>query len=907
MTTRLSPLNVYIVFTLLALLSACSPNNPNSNENVTTNTTTIPRGRLPQTAEPLHYQLALDIDPRLDNFRGRTQIKVQLHEPSQIVWLHGNKLRMQEVSATLTTGEPIAATYEQVDPIGVAKVTFAQTVPAGEINLDFVYTAPFNTSLEGLYKVVADNDAYVFTQFEVTSARLVFPGFDEPAFKVPFDITVDVAAEHKVASNTPVVQETMLQDKRRVQFQTTKPLPTYLLAFAVGPLDEVAWEPIAASNLRDTTIPLRGFAVRGKGEQLHYALQHTQEIVLALEDYFGIPYPYAKLDIIAAPDFAFGAMENAGAIVYREQLLLLNDDAPASQKIRYASVHTHELAHQWFGDLVTPEWWDDIWLNEAFATWMAGNTMHRIDPELGYKQRMLSSALNSMQLDRLVSARQIRQPITEHEEIGAAFDGITYQKGGAVLSMLEQFVGPENFRRGIHNYLNQFRFANATARDFVQAIAATRNDLEEGLVEQAFFSFLEQPGTPLVNINWQCENGDTTVTVEQQRYLPLGSTGDVNKQWLLPLCVTAVSNNQKQTHCEIMQNQSGSFNIGNDSKTCPDTLIPNADAAGYYRYALTPDAWQQLLQNPNLSEREFLSAADSLSAAFYAGELTVENFLSILPAVLRSDNTQVLIAPLGELATIYREMIKTSQRPAFAQQIGALYDPVYARIQLDRQLSTPDELQLRNTMLNLYAHTIKNSNLREQLRNKALTYTGFNTDRALHADALDVNIREVALSVAANIEGKPFVELLLEHFHHSNDALLREQILRATTYADDPAVLAQLRELGLSDDIRDNEVNQIIGPLMRDIDKRDPTWKWIRTHMDDLIARQPAWTKGTVIGAANVFCSQERYDEIKQEWSDKFSALESGPRTLANTLENIQLCSALVDHHRDNAQQLVGE
>jgi alanyl aminopeptidase len=893
----------------LPALFACSPAEEDANKTPGD----IPTGRLPQTAEPTHYRLNLRIDPRKNSFSGQVFIDLKLNETTDSIWLHGNGLDVKKVEAILPDGKTIAGNYQQAAAIGVAKVTFAERLAAGELSLFFDYSAFFNTSLEGLYKVTADTDDYVFTQFEATSARLAFPGFDEPAFKVPFDIALEVPAEHKAVTNTPAQQETIVEGMRRIQFQTTKPLPTYLIAFAVGPLDEVNWEAIPASNFRNQSIPLRGYAVRGKGQQLHYALEHTQDIVLALENYFGIAYPYAKLDILAVPDFAAGAMENAGAITYREQLLLMDDTAPAAQKLRYASVHAHELAHQWFGNLVTPVWWDDIWLNEAFATWMAGSTMHRLDPELGYRQRMLNSALNSMQLDRLVSARQVRQPVTQHEEIGAAFDGITYQKGGAVLSMLERFVGVENFRQGINNYLNEFRFGNATARDFVRSIAATRPDLEEGLIEQAFFSFLEQPGTPLVKLEWNCDNGATTVSIAQERYLPLGSDGDSNKQWLLPLCLTAISGDRKQTHCEIVDKTSVSFGIemsspqDNGQASCPDTIIPNADAAGYYRYSLSADHWKTLLSNDLLSEAEQLSAADSLGAAFYAGHISAGDYVELLPVLLRHDNVQVLTAPLSELNIMHREMVDPKQRPAFAQQLKALYQKVYANVQLDKSLHNPDELQLRNAMFRLYALVIKDPNLREQLLDKAVRYTGYKTDQKLHPDVLDVNVREVALSVAANMEGEPFVNLLLQHFHQSSDALLREELLRAMTAADSPGVLAELRELSLSEAVRDNEVSQILGPLMNDVDKRDATWQWIRAHMDQLIERQPSWTKGSVVSYAAGFCSEERYREIETELTEQFTALERGPRSLANTLESIELCSALVNYHKDSVKQFMAK
>src|SRR6185312_11632019 len=239
----------------------------------------------------------------------------------------------------------------------------------------------------------------------------------------------------------------------RTVFAPTKALPTYLVAFAVGPFDIVDGGTVPPNAWRKTPLPLRGIAAKGQGEHIRYALSLTPKIVTALENYFRIGFPFAKLDSFAVPDFSAGAMENAGAITYREQYLLMSRDAPIEQRRRGLTTQAHEIAHQWFGDLVTPKWWDDIWLNESFATWMENKIAQVVRPDQDYSEETLRSSLGVMRLDELPSARHIHNPVRTPDDIDNAFDDITYSKGGAVLSMFESFVGREEFEKGIHAYL----------------------------------------------------------------------------------------------------------------------------------------------------------------------------------------------------------------------------------------------------------------------------------------------------------------------------------------------------------------------------------------------------------------------------------------------------------------------
>ncbi|HEY2035185.1 MAG TPA: M1 family metallopeptidase, partial [Rhizomicrobium sp.] len=315
----------------------------------------VPLGPLPRAATPLHYAISVTVDPKKDRFSGHTEIDVTFNTARKTLFIDGNELNVKTAFALLPSGKKVQIAYAQVDPSGVAYLNFGEKIPAGKAKLVFDYDAPFNPSLAGLYKVVTKmGDAYAFTQFENIDARRMFPSFDEPGYKTPFDISVTVPVDDKVIGNTPVVTDSGVGNgMMKWTFQQTKPLPTYLVALAIGPLDIVDGGDIPANQYRDHPLHLRGVTAKGMGSKLKYALSLTPSIIEHLEAYYGIGYPYQKLDVLAVPDFSAGAMENAGAVTFREQLLLMDDNAPLEQKRSSLDVQAHELAHQWFGDLVT--------------------------------------------------------------------------------------------------------------------------------------------------------------------------------------------------------------------------------------------------------------------------------------------------------------------------------------------------------------------------------------------------------------------------------------------------------------------------------------------------------------------------------------------------------------------------
>lgn len=853
----------------------------------------IPIGRLPQTVRPTSYNLHLRIVPGEPTFSGQVQIATVFERGTDGIWLHGNDIDVKSAVAVLPDGRQVAASYEQVHPTGVAQLTFVDTVPAGEVVLHFDYEAPFNERLAGLYRVKEGGEYYAATQFEAIDARRVFPGFDEPAFKVPFDISVTAREDHVVVTNTPQTGTDEIDGGlAKRTFATTKPLPTYLLAFAVGPYDLVRADDIPPrEGIRARPVPLRGVAAGGKGGKLGYALANTPGILGALENYFGVEYPYAKLDIIAAPQFAFGAMENPGAIVYTERLILLNEDAPLDQRRAYALVHAHELAHQWFGDLVTPEWWSDIWLNEAFATWMGNKAAHSWNPQGEFGRQTLRRALNSaMRADSLASAREIRQPVTRNQDIWNSFDSITYRKGGAVLSMFESYLGEKAFRAGVRLHMERYAHDVANTEQFMESLADGSGDPD---VVPAFSSFIDQPGVPLVSARADCtQEGAARVALVQGPYRPLGSAIPVGRRWKIPACVHAIGDNVAEKACALIDGDQTMVEL---KGACPKAVMPNADGAGYYRWTLDGEGWQALTENFSaLNTKEALSFADSLTAALDAGEIDTADFFEGLRLVAAHDAWDVATFPINRLVELGDTLLDAEHREKLHAFGARLYKPRLDAVGLMPKEGEDDNVPLLRVPVARYlALHARVEALREKLSHMGQDYVGYEDGGEIYPEAAPPDLRPLALTVAAQEVGRRFTETLAHRLADTGDAELRSAIAKALSAVEDPAVAADIRAFTLGDTMRLREIVTIINEQMTLPETRDDAWKWYRTNFDILMNKLPPSRRNQAPYIAMGFCSDERLREVKEFFTEKVDDLPGSELARDQTVEAIELCLAL--------------
>ncbi len=849
-----------------------------------------PLETLPRWAVPESYALDLRIDPAQKDFSGKVAIKLQLKQPSDHVWLHGKDLKVEKVTVVDAKGKAHPAKYVDAAPqAGVVRVDFGRELGAQELTLNFVYTAPYNGHLEGLYKVEHAGNPYVMTQMEPISARYAFPGFDEPDFKAPFDLRITLP-EHDVAvANTAQVKSAKAdKDWKTVTFATTQPLPTYLVAYMVGPWDINPAADIPPSQWRKQPLPLRGIAAAGQAHRMAHVLVETPVIIRTLEDYYGFGYPFDKLDLAAVPDFSAGAMENAGLVTFRDWLLLLDPDSAQRYVQGSFDVTAHELAHQWTGDTVTMTWWNDLWLNEAFATWMQQKVTEKVHPEYRADLQRVDGAQRAMANDSLVSARKIRQPITGNGDIQTAFDSITYRKGAAVLGMFEAFVGEDTFRDGMRAYIKDHRFGNASADDLIDAIAKAA---DKGVkFKQAFGSFLDQSGVPMVTTQLDCSGKQPVLELAQSRYLPLGSTGSTQRTWGVPMCVRTPAG----TRCELFDSATGGMTL--PDTTCPAWYMPNAGARGYYRFSMAAQDLTRLNGAlDQLTDTEKLAYADAIDAAFRRGDIDAHDVLTAVRELAPSRTTQVALAPLSTFEWIWHHEARTDVQKARLRDVAkAAYLPRLQALGYARKAGEPvEDTQMRSSLASTLGWTLKLPEVRAALLEQGDAVLKKTADGKLDFAAANPDIIGSALAVAVSERGKPAVDELIAALPATSDPAHRNAILGGLGGA--PADQAdRVRDFAIGKDVKVGEMARLFYTNRDTAEGRTAMWNWFVKHYDQVLVRIGTFASGYLPGlAGGGGCSRAEAERMTQFFTPRLKELSGADRGLAQSTESTLLCAAL--------------
>jgi len=862
----------------------------------------VPTGKLPADAQPLAYTLNLKIDPHAERFNGQVHIRVKLAQASDHVWLHSREIDIAKAEATDAAGKTHKVEVAQRDPSGVIEAKFDATLPAQTIDLAFEYSAPFNAKLQGLYKVKVGDESYVVTQMEAISARYAFPGFDEPRFKTPFDITLTVPKDEAAIANTRPASEKVSDDGKwkTLVYATTKPLPTYLVAIAVGPWDVVDGPVIPANSVRKNPIPLRGIGPHGTGSQFKWILDQTPAIVKYYEDYTHQPYPFDKLDLLGAPDFSAGAMENAGLIVYRDALLRIDEHSSANTYRSSFNVNAHEIAHQWFGDLVTVPWWDDIWLNEAYATWAQGKATVALKPEYLGDLSRLEGTLGAMGSDSLLSARKIRQPINEQGDIENAFDGITYQKGAAVLRMFEEWIGEDVYRDAMRDYLSKHLFGSGSSDDLIATIARVSG--KGDTLAKAMRSFLDQPGIPLIHAELKCNAGKATLALSQTRYLPFGVMSTDNLQWKVPVCTRfghAGKSSSKQ--CFLLDQPQREFVVEGG---CADGYMPNAEAAGYYRFTMSEKDFAALKsQVATLAPAEQVLYADAISSSFARGTLPPDALLDAMPALANSDLPQVASALFGDFAWIREHLANDSTRPVLDAYAAHLYESRIAKLGLRRAAGDSDATnRLRVRIVEFLAFDARNKALRQKLNVEGRVALGLDGGGKVDLNKLDPDIRGTALKVTVQESGAPAYSAIIADLATNRQTQQRYELLAAIGSTHDAKLGEDARNYALTPAVAVGELFYVFRGHLAEPENRAGFWTWFQPHFDALRARLPdAYQSVLPRLAAAGRCSKAQSDEMQQWMAPKIKSVIGGDRALAQSLEGVGQCTSLHDHIGEKA------
>ena len=870
-------------------------NSKQSEETKKIDVSKIPLGQLGRDVVPLSYQIGLTLDPKSSYYNGEVSIDLDFSKSLNEFYLHGKDLTINSISL-LQQGKTIQAKYQQVHESGIARIKLNESV-SGKATLKIDYQAKFSESLDAIYKVKESGREYLFSQMEAISARMAFPSFDEPGFKTPFDISIISAKENDVITNTREISKSILANGLvKHQFATTKKLPTYLLTFAVGEFDIVNFESLPVTEYRNRSIPLRGIAVKGKGKQLRYALENTKPILEALESYFKTPYPYEKLDLIAAPDFAFGAMENAGAIVYRESLLLLDENSPTSQKRAYGSVHAHELGHQWFGNLVTPKWWDDIWLNEAFATWVSYKAVQVWKPEFEFERGLINRAHYAMRVDARSSARQIRNPINTNDDIMNAFDGITYSKGGGVLQMFESFLGEEAFQKGVQLHMQRYAHGNADINDFLGSLA---DGSEKPDLIPAFETFLYQSGVPNLDVEIRCNDGNNELIVSQKRYVPLGIALTEKQTWEVPFCYKTIDKDAGTSEsCELLTQKN---NVIKTSE-CLDSIFPNNNAAGYYRWSLDLNGWANLIENfESLNGAEQASFASNIIAAFKSNKMDSKTLFKAFDKLVTSQSWDVANIPLNNLSSFKRVLLEGKTSEEYENMVGKLYKASFeelglkANTQQDKVNEVGTALRRNNSVR---AMAIEANNAEIQIKMLAMldSYLGNISleNLELTKGAISSDLLPIAFNIAVKQRGSKFINRIKEHALNSTDSIFRSNVLLALTSINDKELGVKImKELLANDKVRSNEAQQLLAGFMSNSVLRKATWNWLKENLDEFLKNYSSFSIARIVSVGSYFCNDVDKLDMKDFFTNNQSKISGSPRKILETEEVVEQCIAL--------------
>ncbi len=839
-----------------------------------------PKLRVSDSVQPIRYSVDLTIVPGRATFGGAVDISIDIRTPTTVIWLNASDLEIENASFRPASG---AAAKAAILPGGKDFAGFSFDRPiSGHGVLHVAYQGKISrNSSAGLFQLKQADQWYVYSQFEPTDARRAFPCFDEPSFKVPWQLTLHVPKDNVAVANTPELSRADQPDgMQAVKFKESKPLPSYLVALAVGRFDIVD-----AGKVGKT--PLRIITPRGKGPNAKYAAEAIPQLLKLLENYFGIPYPYEKLDSIVMPISNF-AMENAGLITYGETNLLAKPEEDSINRQRTCAIVTaHEMAHQWFGDLVTTAWWDDIWLNEAFATWMENKIVGEWKPEWHIDVTVVNDRLFAMREDSLASTRKIRQPIESNDDIANAFDGITYQKGAAVIQMFETWIGQDKFRKGIQSYLKQHAWGNATAKDFEASIsaAAGRN------IAPAFDSFLNQAGVPEISMALDCSS-KPKLDLAQKRLLPIGSQASSQQSWMIPICVAYESDGATHHQCELLSDPRSRMLLSS-AKSCPDWLEPNDGGHGYYQVNYKDGLLDKVMADhaAHLSRPELVSVLGNVESLVSSGDLSPRVALGLVPEFSQDPHREIVSATARIAEILKSDMVPDDLRPKGAAFIRQAFGKRAEELGwIGKPDDSDDTRLLRQQLLPFVAGIGEDRELIQEAGRLARKWL---TDR----NAIPPDMILPVLHVAAEFGNQELFDLLHQAVSHEKNQQQRQRIISAMGAFRNPEIVRQAMALTLTGefDPRESFFALLFGSLSYP-ETRELPFQFVQQNIDKLlngIPREVGEDYGANLPlAGNAFCDASHRDSVQTFFADRIKEFNGGPRNLAQVLERIHLCIA---------------
>ena len=779
--------------------------------------------RLSRDVWPRRYDVRLALDLERWHQRGTVAIELDLRAATSVVTLHALDL---DVTAARLEGSgpglPADATVAVHPKAEAVSLSFPAPVGPGPATLRLEFAGEIVEKLRGLYRSVKDGERYAATQFEAADARRAFPCFDEPEYKARFALTLDVPADATAIANGPIVAEEPAASGRKVvRFAETPPISSYLVAFLVGPFE--ATPPVETSQ----GWPVRVWLPRGLADKGLYARDAHRAAVEWLADYTAIPYPYGKIDAIGLADFEAGAMENPGAITYRLTAIAA-DPAEASTDTLKDIFYTaaHELTHMWWGDLVTMAWWNDLWLNESFATFVGWKATAELNPEWGMWRDFVATLSRPFLLDALVSTHPISFQVENARQAAERFDVITYWKGAGVVRMIERFLGSDAFQAGVRSYLTRYTEKNATADDFWRELdQASGRD-----VTAIANAWIREPGHPVVEIASRFDSAGATLTLRQRRFFsdPEMNGAAPAQLWPVPLVFKVGSASGIREERVLLAGAEAEVTFSGAS-----WVFPNGGGAGFYRFALDGTAIERLAGAiaTGLAPEERLNLVGNQWTLVKTGIGTVAGFLTLVRGFVGEQDRAVLEAISQRLAWLENNVLAESDRPGFAALVQALFGPELAALGWDPRPGEPVDLRVkRAVVIGALGNLARDAGVVAEARTRLERYL---VDRS----TLEPNLVPVVANLVARDGDSALYERFLERKRASaaDDPEEEERFLYALASFEAPALVERTLALTFSDDVRPQDRAFVLSRMLGARASRHAAWAFVRDGWNERI------------------------------------------------------------------------
>ena len=836
-------------------------------------TTDIDPYRLPMSVTPSHYNLHLKPDLESETFTGNVEIFLNVGEAVTEIVVNYKEIELKSARLIGGSGEIEAVGFAYDEELERVTLQLASEASAGSYRLAIEFDGILNRKLAGFYistftDEAGDERKIATTQFESTDARRAFPCFDEPAMKASFDVTLTVPADLFAASNGPIVSEKLSDDgaERTVKFGTTIKMSTYLVAFIVGPFE--ATDPVDVDG-----VPLRIIHPIGKGNLTSFALESGAFSLRYFTDYYGIPYPGEKLDLVAVPDFAFGAMENLGCVTFREVILLVDTEkATQPELLRIADVIAHELAHMWFGDLVTMRWWNGIWLNEAFATFMAAMCTDKFNPDWRRWDQFSLERSAAFDVDSLQKTRPIEFEVKSPSDADGMFDLLTYEKGGSVLRMLEQHLGPDRFRDGVRHYLKKHEYDNTETSDLWDALEEVTGEP----VRSTMDAWIYQRGYPIVNVE-QCDGCNKTI-LKQSRFFYKSPDDADETVWPIPMGLRYADADGKVSSMKMLMTD-------DDVEVAELARVrwvnANGGSNGFYRVNYSSELMAALRDAMGeMAAIERYSLADDQWSAMLSGGSSAIDYLALAEGYRGEDDLDVWTLLTGNLGSLERIIDDEGAASKMRSRLSTLYNSGLARLGWEpREGDSPRDLELRGVLARSLAVSARDQDALKRLR--------VLHDQHLAGETVEPNLVSASANAVAIVGDDDDYYVFVDRFKNSPTPQEERRYMGMLAVFPGESQIQNTLEMCINGDIRSQDSPYLVASCLGNRHHGFMAWQFVKSHWDGMLEMYPDNSIVRMVSGIRSLSKPEQASDVRRFFEGH--SVPTGELTLQQYFERLEV------------------